>query len=148
MGEAITLRLTSPQAPERRAAAVMAIEVPDQRREFRTVDVVVLNPLARSHAQRAVREFVSGTSSASHCSRLKPPPAGRLDPDHEEMVIDLLAALAASLLLVEAEELGDLLGFAGDRPDSHHGRGRRVRPQTDAARQSRVGRRRAPRSRS
>jgi hypothetical protein len=100
---------------ERRTAAITAIEVSDQRGELRTVDVVELNSLARSHAQGAVREFVRGAIEREPLLAAETAARRRLDPGHEEVVVDLPAALASSLLLVDAKEFRDLLGFGGDR---------------------------------
>jgi hypothetical protein len=100
---------------ERGLLAVVAVQVADERREIRPVDVVVLDALPRGHAHRAVGEAL-GRLVERHPLPRREGAAGRgLDADHEEVVLGLLPALAAPLLLVDAEELRDLLGGAGDR---------------------------------
>jgi hypothetical protein len=103
MGEVMTLRFTSPQAPSVAS-----------RRYSRFVDVVVLDPLTRGDAQRPVRVILRSRVESQPLPGRQLASGGALDAHHEEVVVGLAAALAARLLLVDAEELGELLGLARD----------------------------------
>jgi hypothetical protein len=92
------------------AFQVGLVQMTDQRAQVLAEDPVILDRLARGDAQRAVGEGVGRVVQRRPLLRAQQPSAGVLDADHEDQLAGLAAALAADLLLVDAEELGQLLG--------------------------------------
>jgi hypothetical protein len=84
--------------------------VTDQGAQVLAKDPVVLDRLTRGDAQRAVGEGVGRVVQRRPLLWAQQPAAGVLDADHEDQVAGLAAPLAADLLLVDPEELGQLLG--------------------------------------